>query len=104
MSVPNMGSSRRANLAGALLTPVQERVLALLSGQPERRSQSAEVIRLAMSGPGLSTGSSHGWRHRVQVADLYQRRCAVTAERTLPVLEAPQDIRVVGSVAEVDLE
>jgi predicted nucleotidyltransferase len=39
-------------LADALFTPVQQRVLGLLLGQPDRRFQSGEVIRLANSGTG----------------------------------------------------
>ncbi|MGH8623554.1 MAG: nucleotidyltransferase domain-containing protein [Burkholderiales bacterium] len=39
-------------LADALFSPVQQRVLGLLFGQPQRRFQSAEVIRLARSGTG----------------------------------------------------
>ena len=41
-----------AGLAGALFTAVQQRVLGLLFGQPERRFQSAELIRLSQSGTG----------------------------------------------------
>lgn len=41
-----------ASLADALFTPVQQRVLGWLFGQPERRFQSAELIRLAKSGTG----------------------------------------------------
>jgi hypothetical protein len=55
MIIPIMGttSSRpRIGLAQALFTPVQQRVLALLFGQPDRRYQSAELIRLAQSGTG----------------------------------------------------
>lgn len=37
-------------LADALFTPVQQRVLGLLFGQPERRYQSAELTRLAATG------------------------------------------------------
>ena len=40
------------SLANALFTPVQQRVLALLFGQPERSFRSAEVIALADSGTG----------------------------------------------------
>ena len=43
------------SLADVLFSPVQQRVLGLLFGQPERRYQSAELIRLAGSG----TGSTH---------------------------------------------
>lgn len=48
-------SSAPAALADVLFTPVQQRVLALLFGQPERRFQSAELIRLA----GAGTGAVH---------------------------------------------
>lgn len=41
-----------SGLAAVLFTPVQQRVLGLLFGQPERRFQGAEVIRLAGSGTG----------------------------------------------------
>ncbi len=41
-------------LAAVLFTPVQQRVLGLLFGQPARRFQSAELIRLAHSGTGAT--------------------------------------------------
>lgn len=44
--------SPRRRLADVLFTPVQQRVLGLLFGQPERRYQSAELIRLAQAGTG----------------------------------------------------
>ena len=50
-----MGTSDKPSHAGvvaALFTPVQARVLGLLFGQPERRYQSAELIRLAQGGTG----------------------------------------------------
>jgi predicted nucleotidyltransferase len=50
-----MGTSNKpshAGLVAALFTPVQARVLGLLFGQPERRYQSAELIRLAQGGTG----------------------------------------------------
>lgn len=60
MFIPDMGTkaekhaqpSAREALADALFTPVQQRVLGLLFGQPERRYQSAELIRLAEAGTG----------------------------------------------------
>ncbi len=55
MSIPEMGTTSaepRAGLADALFTPVQQRVLGLLFGQPDRRLQSAELIRLARGGVG----------------------------------------------------
>lgn len=45
-------ASPASAVASALFTPVQQRVLGLLFGQPDRRFQSAELIRLAGSGTG----------------------------------------------------
>ena len=55
-----------SGLANALFTPVRQRVLALLFGQPQRRYQSSELIRLANSG----TGAVHRILTRLAVADL----------------------------------
>lgn len=73
MIVPVMGmkSSKEAaikptGLASALFTPVQQRVLGLLFGQPQRRFQSAELIRLADSG----TGSVHRLLTRLEAVGL----------------------------------
>lgn len=60
MIIPEMGTPTKpyvdpapaGGLAGALFTPVQQVVLGLLFGQPDRRFQSAELIRLADSGTG----------------------------------------------------
>ena len=61
MIIPQMGtiSSQQdgsdpgvSGLAGVLFSPVQQKVLGLLFGQPDRRFQSAELIRLAASGTG----------------------------------------------------
>ncbi len=41
-----------SRLADVLFTPVMRRVLALLFGQPQRKYQSSELIRLANSGTG----------------------------------------------------
>lgn len=60
MIVPVMGTTNahRGNqptgLVSALFTPVQRRVLGLLFGQPDRRFQSAELIRLANAGTGAA--------------------------------------------------
>jgi len=67
MILPNMGMiSKMASpdLAGALFTPVQQKVLGLLFGQPERTFQSAELIRLAESG----TGAVHRQLRRLEDA------------------------------------
>ena len=68
MFIPEMGTKSPAgsSLADALFSPVQQRVLALLYGQPERRFQSAEVIRLADSG----TGAAHRLLTRLADAGL----------------------------------
>ena len=47
-------STRGSGLADALFTPVQQRVLSLLFAQPDRRYQSAELIRLARGGVGAA--------------------------------------------------
>lgn len=66
-----MGTKRVAELtnsavASALFTPVQQRVLGLLFGQPARRFQSAELIRLAEGG----TGAVHRQLQRLSDAGL----------------------------------
>ena len=60
MIIPEMGISAKprvnqvplTGLGGVLFTPVQQRVLGILFGQPDRRFQSGELIRLAASGTG----------------------------------------------------
>jgi predicted nucleotidyltransferase len=68
MIIPNMGtkSIRARGLADALFTPVEQRVLGLLYGQPRRSFQSAELIRLAGSG----TGAAHRLLTRLADAGL----------------------------------
>jgi predicted nucleotidyltransferase len=77
MIVPVMGirssagaASGATHLASALFTPVQQRVLGLLFGQPQRSFQSAELIRLADSG----TGSVHRLLTRLEAAGLVTAR------------------------------
>jgi predicted nucleotidyltransferase len=63
MIVPEMGTCSQQHpssvtgttLADVLFTPVQQRVLGLLFGQPQRRFQSGELIRLV----GAGTGAVH---------------------------------------------
>jgi predicted transcriptional regulator len=79
MIVPNMGKRVTpteealvlTGVARALFTPVQQRVLGLLFGQPERRYQGNELIRLAGSG----TGAVHRLVTRLAAAGM------VTVER-----------------------
>ena len=69
MIIPEMGrSTRHLGLADALFTPVQQRVLALLYGQPDRRFQSAEIIRLVRGG----TGAVHGQLARFEQVGLVE--------------------------------
>lgn len=75
MIIPKMGMKRADSgpgLANALFGPVEQRVLALLFGQPNRRFQSSEIIRLAGSG----TGAAHRVLTRLAGAGL------VTVTRT----------------------
>lgn len=55
-----------SGIAGALFAPVQQRVLALLFGQPDRQFRSAEVIDLIGSG----TGAVHRQLIRLEEAGL----------------------------------
>ena len=92
MIVPVMGTKTTSvseGLAGALFSPVQQRVLGLLFGQPGRRFQSAELIRLAESGTGavhrqLSRLEMSGWVKATRVGNQkhYQANadCPVFAE------------------------
>ncbi len=69
MIVPEMGMyapRRVSSLADALFTPVQQLVLGLLFGQPDRTFQSAEIIRIANSG----TGAVHRQLQRLAQAGL----------------------------------
>src|SRR4051812_34247333 len=58
MIIPNMGMKAEqrpitvTGVGGALFTPMQQRVLGLLFGQPDRKYQGNELIRLAGSGTG----------------------------------------------------
>lgn len=68
--VSEMGSAtakeKPSAVASALFTSVQQRVLGLLFGQPDRRFQSAELIRLARGG----TGAVHRQLQRLTTAGL----------------------------------
>jgi predicted nucleotidyltransferase len=73
----------RSAVAAALFTPVQQRVLGLLFGQPERRFQSAELIRLAGSG----TGAVHRQLQRLAAAGIV----AVTRDGNQKYYEAQKE-------------
>ncbi len=85
-----MGTSKKRSatsaVASALFTPVQQRVLGLLFGQPERRFQSAELIRLAGSG----TGAVHRQLQRLAKAGLV----VVSREGNQKYYEARKDAPV----------
>jgi len=55
-----------SSIADVLFTPVQQRLLALLYGQPQRKYQSNEIIRLVNSG----TGAVHRALTRMAAAGL----------------------------------
>jgi hypothetical protein len=52
--IPKMGinESGSVTIQAALFTRVQQRVLGILFGQPDRRFQGTELIRMAQSGTG----------------------------------------------------
>ena len=81
ITIPNMGmvELERIRLADALFTKVQQRVLGILFGQPERSFLSKDVIALAICGTGavhrelkrlvgsgLITVHSEGWEKHYQ--------------------------------------
>jgi predicted nucleotidyltransferase len=90
MIVPEMGKQIQkapvSAIASALFTPVQQRVLGILFGQPERRFQSAELIRLAGSG----TGAVHRQLQRLVEAGLV----AVTRDGNQKYYNAQKDSSV----------
>jgi predicted nucleotidyltransferase len=57
-----------SGLADALFTPIQQRVLRFLFGQPDRRFQSSELIRLVNGG----VGAVHRQLSRLEVAGLVE--------------------------------
>ena len=95
MILPKMGRKKSdqstptpSALADALFTPVQQRVLSLLFGQPGRRFQSAELIRLAGSG----TGATHRLLKRLAESGLVRANTEghqkyYQANRESPVFE-----------------
>lgn len=67
--IPIMGISFDGNASGiasALFSPVQAKVLGLLFGQPDRRFQGAELIRLV----GAGTGAVHRQLQRLAESGL----------------------------------
>jgi predicted nucleotidyltransferase len=92
----------RSAVAAALFTPVQQRVLGLLFGQPERRFQSAELIRLAGSG----TGAVHRLLQRLAAAGLIAvtrdgNQKYYTAQKESPVFQDLHGL-IVKTVGVVD--
>ena len=50
--IPNMGTSGQTSLSSALFSNVQQRVLGLIFGQPERSFYTSEIVRTVNSGTG----------------------------------------------------
>jgi predicted nucleotidyltransferase len=103
MIVPEMGTQgATVGLADALFTPVQQRVLGLLFGQPDRSFQSSELIRLARGG----TGAVHRQVERlVRVGLVRTRRIGnqkhYQADRDSPIFEELRSLvgKTLGVVA-----
>src|SRR5262249_49507968 len=73
--VPNMGvqMTKELSLAGALFSDVQQRVLALIFGHPERSFYTNEIVRKADSGtgtPDAATGAVMRQQPRLQQSGL----------------------------------
>jgi hypothetical protein len=74
ITIPNMGIQEQApvSLADALFTKVQQRVLGVLFGQPDRSFLSKEVIAAASSG----TGAVHRELRRLAASGIVTVRSA----------------------------
>lgn len=99
--VPDMGMPKAESpppaptaLADVLFTPVQQRVLGLLFGQPERRFQSAELIRLA----GAGTGAVHRLLTRLAATGLAQVETVGNQKFYRANVHAPVYAELVGLV------
>jgi predicted nucleotidyltransferase len=127
ITIPNMGSHEegRVRPADALFTKVQQRVLGILFGQPERSFLSKEVISLAHSGTGAvhrelkrlaASGivivSSAGWEKHYQAnneSPIFQELHALVVktvglvepirEALAPLAERVRFVFVFGSLA-----
>lgn len=103
MFLPTMGTTpHTGGIADALFSPVLQRVLGLLYGQPDRRFQSAELIRLAGSG----TGAVHRVLTRLEgvglvVATRVGNQKHYQANRASPVFEELRGlvVKTVGVVS-----
>lgn len=131
--IPNMGTKQRnrskgspaSGLADALFTATQQRVLALLFGQPERTFYVTEILKLAKSGRGavqrelkrlqeggLIVSSREGNRKHYQAnaaSPLFEELCRIVTKTVglkTPITDALEPLRdritlalVYGSVA-----
>lgn len=52
INIPNMGNGKRISISDVLFSGVQQRVLGLLFGQPDRSFYANEIERLGMTGRG----------------------------------------------------
>ena len=93
--IPIMGtkSAPSGGLVDALFSHVQQRVLGLLYGQPQRRFQSAELIRLARSG----TGAAHRLLTRLADAGLV----AITRSGNQKYYQANRDSPIYEELAAI---
>lgn len=88
---PNIVTGKRYDLGSPLGRDLWNRVSMLLSGTLRRVAEPGVVPdeSAAMFGPPvLGRRRLHQGSFRVVIADRYGRRCAVSGERTLPVLDA----------------
>ena len=88
--MPNMGTTmtKELSLAGALFSDVQQRVLALIFGHPERSFYTNEIVRDAASGTGavvreLSRLQQSGLIHAERIGNQKHYR----ANRESPIFE-----------------
>ena len=79
----NIVQGRTYDLASEPGSSLRQNIQASLSSFPLIKEEPARYGKPVLTMPRLGQGS-----FRVMVTDAYQRRCAITAERTLPALDA----------------
>jgi hypothetical protein len=95
-------AGREPTPGGALFTPVQQRLLALLYGQPDRRYGTSELVRLVGSG----TGAVIRHLRRLEQAELVvasqgRNHRSYRANTRAPVFQPLHDL-VIGTVGVVE--
>lgn len=100
--IPNMGIPVSVSLSNALFSKVQQRVLGLIFGQPERSFYTSEIVRTVHSGTGAVTRElSRLERSGLVSVERVGNQKHYRANRESPIFEELQSL-VIKTVALVD--